>query len=151
VQAVPFWRPAGARAAANSRPEPAWFVLPAAHRLTRAADFAVVTKQGRRARSGTLVVYLLAEPADGVSRVGLVVGKAVGTSVVRHQVSRRLRAQLQQRLDRIPAGARMVVRALPDTATAPSSMLGSDLERALRKLTPGAPATPPFRSSGPGR
>jgi ribonuclease P protein component len=115
-----------------SRPGP---VLPAAHRLTRAADFAVVTKRGRRVRSGVVVVYLLAEPPDGPSRVGLVVGKAVGTSVVRHQVSRRLRAQLHERLDRIPAGARMVVRALPETATAGSAALGRDLSRALDKLT----------------
>ncbi len=98
-------------------------------------------------RSGVVVVYLLTEPTDGAgptgdggpavgaSRVGLVVGKAVGTSVVRHQVSRRLRAQLQQRLDRIPAGARMVVRALPETATAGSAALGRDLSRALDKLT----------------
>lgn len=110
-------------------------MLPAAHRLTRAADFTAVTRQGRRARCGTVVVYLLAEPVDGASRIGLVVGKAVGTSVVRHQVSRRLRAQLSQRLDRIPAGARLVVRALPDTATAASAALGRDLDRALDKLT----------------
>lgn len=110
-------------------------MLPAAHRLTRAADFTAVTRQGRRARSGCVVVYLLAEPVDGVSRVGLVVGKAVGTSVVRHRVSRRLRAQLSQRLERIPPGTRLVVRALPDTATAASTALGHDLDRALDKLT----------------
>jgi ribonuclease P protein component len=87
-------------------------------------------------RSGSVVVYLLAEPAGtGVaSRVGLVVGKAVGPSVVRHRVSRRLRAQLQQRLDRIPSGAKLVVRALPETSTAPSAALGRDLSRALEKL-----------------
>jgi ribonuclease P protein component len=112
-------------------------VLPAAHRLRSAADFTAVTKRGRRVRSGSVVVYLLAEPAaaSGPSRIGLVVGKAVGASVVRHQVSRRLRAQLQQRLDRIPSGAKLVVRALPETSTTPSALLGRDLSRALDKLT----------------
>jgi len=112
-------------------------VLPAAHRLTSAADFTAVTKRGRRVRSGSVVVYLLAEPAGsaGASQVGLVVGKTVGASVVRHRVSRRLRAQLQQRLDRIPSGAKLVVRALPETSTAPSTALGRDLSRALDKLT----------------
>ena len=112
-------------------------MLPAAHRLTSAADFTAVTKRGRRVRSGSVVVYLLAEPVGSAdaSQVGLVVGKTVGASVVRHRVSRRLRAQLQQRLDRIPSGAKLVVRALPETSAAPSAALGRDLSRALDKLT----------------
>jgi len=119
-------------------------VLPAAHRLRSGADFTSVTKRGRRVRSGSVVVYLLAEPAEdsGASQVGLVVGKAVGASVIRHQVSRRLRAQLHDRLDRIPSGARLVVRALPETSTASSAVLGRDLSRALDKL-----AAPPGRHS----
>jgi ribonuclease P protein component len=115
-------------------------VLPAAHRLRFAADFTAVTRRGRRVRCGSVVVYLLAEPAYNagaghVSQAGLVVGKAVGTSVVRHQVSRRLRAQLKDQLDRIPSGAKLVVRALPETSAASSAELGHDLSRALDKLT----------------
>jgi ribonuclease P protein component len=115
-------------------------VLPAAHRLRTAADFTAVTRRGRRVRCGSVVVYLLAGPAQGAHsagtrQAGLVVGKAVGGSVVRHQVSRRLRAQLSDRLDRIPGGAKLVVRALPETATATSAVLGRDLGRALDKLT----------------
>jgi ribonuclease P protein component len=109
-------------------------VLPPAHRLRRAADFTAVTRRGRRLRSGSVVVYLLTEPSGGTSRVGLVVGKAVGSSVVRHQVSRRLRAQLRPRLDRLPAGASLVVRALPESAASSSAALGHDLDRALTKL-----------------
>jgi ribonuclease P protein component len=112
-------------------------VLPAAHRLRSSSDFTVVTRQGHRTRCGGLVVYLLAdsEAATSPSRVGLVVGKTVGGSVTRHQVSRRLRAQLSERVDRLPAGARVVVRALPDTAGESSVELGRDLDRAFRRLT----------------
>jgi ribonuclease P protein component len=111
-------------------------VLPAAHRLRSSADFAAVTRRGRRVRSGGVVVYLLTEPDRpcAASQVGLVVSKAVGNSVVRHQVSRRLRAQLGARLDQLPTGARVVVRALPEAATARSAALGHDLNRALAKL-----------------
>jgi ribonuclease P protein component len=125
-----------ARAAANCRPDPAFSVLPAAHRLRTAADFAAVTRRGRRVRCGSVVIYLLADPAEsaGPRRAGLVVGKAVGGSVVRHQVSRRLRAQLAERLDRIPSGAKLVVRALPETSAATSAVLGRDLSRALDKI-----------------
>jgi ribonuclease P protein component len=117
-------------------------VLPAEHRLSRAADFAEVTRRGRRVRSGSVVLYLLDDPATGASRVGLVVGKAVGTSVVRHRVSRRLRAQLHERLDRIPPGAKLVVRALPQTSAAPSAALGRDLSRALDKLASPSQSNP---------
>ena len=123
-------------------------MLPAAHRLRSAADFTAVTKRGRRARCGSVVVYLLAESAEnaGPSKVGLVVGKAVGGSVTRHRVSRRLRAQLADRLDRIPHGAKVVVRALPDSSHASSAARGRDLSRALDKLT--APAGHPTASPG---
>jgi ribonuclease P protein component len=51
--------------------------------------------------------------------------------VTRHRVTRRLRAQLAARLNRIPAGTAIVVRALPDAAAASSAALGADLDRAL--------------------
>jgi len=72
--------------------------------------------------------------ADGPVRVGLIVGKSVGGSVVRHRVSRRLRAQLAARLDRFAAGTGVVVRALPEAALASSAELGRDLDRALERL-----------------
>jgi len=109
-------------------------------------------------RCGSVVVYLLDDASGAASKVGLVVGKAVGGSVVRHQVSRRLRAQLRERLELIPNGAKLVVRALPETSAATSAMLGRDLSRALDKLTsrtgsPAAGAALPSRNgrSGPSR
>jgi ribonuclease P protein component len=64
----------------------------------------------------------------------MIVGRAVGGSVERHRVSRRLRAQLAQRLDRLPAGSGTVVRALPAARTATSAALGVDLDLALARL-----------------
>lgn len=66
--------------------------------------------------------------------VGLVVGRAVGGSVVRHRVSRRLRAQLAQRLALLAPGSATVVRALPAAAEADSAALGRDLDAALRRV-----------------
>jgi ribonuclease P protein component len=66
--------------------------------------------------------------------VGFVVSKAVGNSVVRHRVSRRLRHQMAERLGQLPVGAAVVVRALPPAATASSAELGKDLDAALRRL-----------------
>jgi len=130
-------------------------VLPAAHRLRSSADFAAVTRTGRRARSGDLVVYLVgrpplagcqpsdqtsampSSPEPGAARAGLIVSRKVGGSVIRHQVSRRLRAQLAGRLAGLPPGARLVVRALPSAAGVSSGELAGQLDRALAKLLNG--------------
>ncbi|RZS37596.1 ribonuclease P protein component [Herbihabitans rhizosphaerae] len=62
------------------------------------------------------------------------VSKAVGNAVVRHRVSRRLRHLMRDRLGTLPAGAALVVRALPPSATASSRQLGKDIDAALRRL-----------------
>jgi ribonuclease P protein component len=102
--------------------------------MRRSTDFTSVVRDGIRARGGRVVVHHRAFADDGAPLVGLVVSKAVGGSVVRHQVSRRLRAQLAQRLDALPAGSGTVVRALPEAADASSAELGADLDRALTRL-----------------
>jgi ribonuclease P protein component len=110
-------------------------VLPAEHRLRRSADFTEVVRQGRRAGRPLLTAHLLlgdpTAPEPDPALVGLVVGKAVGGSVVRSRTSRRLRHLLRDRLDRLPSGARLVVRAAPGAATADSAALGADLDAAL--------------------
>lgn len=114
-------------------------MLPARYRMRSSAEFSATTRRGRRARVGDLVLYLgQAEArAPDTTKIGLIVGRTVGGSVVRHQVSRRLRAQLAGLLDRLPVGSRLVVRALPGAATAASSTFGRDLELAVRRLTTG--------------
>jgi ribonuclease P protein component len=127
-------------------------LLPAATRLTRRDDFATAVQRGRRAACGSLVVHLArASDVDALRsspRVGFVVGRTVGGSVVRHRVQRRLRHLMRSRLAILPAGVLVVVRALPASAGASSAVLGDDLDGALRRLvgfhTAGAPgATSP--------
>jgi ribonuclease P protein component len=63
--------------------------------------------------------------------VGLIVGRSVGGSVVRHRVARRLRARLAHHVPTLPEGSGLVVRALPPAATATSARLDADLLAAL--------------------
>jgi ribonuclease P protein component len=118
-------------------------VLPPVSRLTQRDDFAAVIRNGRRSGRSLVVAHLLAPPADadrepdGVgtaarTQVGFVVSKAVGGAVVRHRVARRLRHLMRERIDQLPPGTRLVVRALPRSATASSEQLGVDVDRALR-------------------
>jgi ribonuclease P protein component len=116
-------------------------VLPPGNRLRRSADFGSAVRVGVRARSGRVVVHQQpgagntdVSGADAPARVGLIVGKGIGGSVVRHRVSRRLRAQLALRLDALPRSSVTVVRALPGSAGASSASLGRDLDRALATL-----------------
>ena len=67
----------------------------------------------------------------GPARAGLIVSKAVGGSVLRSTVSRRLRHLLRDRLAALPPGTRLVVRAAPAAAGAASRELGCHLDAAL--------------------
>lgn len=111
-------------------------MLSAAHRLRRRVDFADTVRRGRRAARRTLVVHALVPPTDRPTdpvRAGFVVSRAVGGSVVRHQVARRLRHLMAERLDRAAPGTVIVVRALPPAAVATSAQLGQDLDAALAR------------------
>jgi ribonuclease P protein component len=82
-------------------------------------------------------VTLPTRAAGSTARVGFVVSKAVGNSVVRHRVSRRLRHLMADRIGTLPTSYTLVVRALPSSAGASSSELGADLDGALRRLSLG--------------
>ena len=77
---------------------------------------------------------LAAAEATEPARAGLVVSKAVGGSVVRTRVARRLRHQLRPLMTELPAGTRHVVRASPAVATASSDAIAHDLRAAVDRL-----------------
>ena len=68
------------------------------------------------------------------ARAGFVVGKAVGNSVVRHRVTRQLRAAVRAELHRLPSTADLVVRARPEAAEAGSAVLRRDLSAGMDRL-----------------
>ena len=118
-------------------------MLPSTARLRRSQDFAETVRRGTRAGRTLLVVHLdRSSSADATAptsrpgsdpRAGFVVSKAVGGSVVRHRVVRRLRHLVRERLTLLPDGSRLVVRALPPAATATSAELALDLDAALAR------------------
>lgn len=131
-------------------------MLPSGSRLHTSDEFSAVVRSGRRSASGSLVVHLLidpSEPALGRSpRVGFVVSGKVGNAVVRHRVTRRLRVLVRPLLASCPAGADLVVRALPAAAGASSAELGRDLRAAaasaLRKARAAGSSGPSARVGG---
>jgi ribonuclease P protein component len=117
-------------------------VLDRGHRLTSSAAFATTARRGARAGSRTLVLHLAAAPSPAPvagtcpdqPRVGFVVSKAVGGAVTRNRVQRRLRHLVADRLEALPPGSALVVRALPSSAAATYRGLGRDLDTALGRL-----------------
>ena len=119
-------------------------MLPAGARLTRSEDFRLVIRRGRRANRSRLVVHAMISNVPGTDggsaessspvRVGFVVSKAVGNSVVRHRVTRRLRHVVRDRIGTLRPGSSLVVRALPAAATASSAELSKDFDAAIRRL-----------------
>jgi ribonuclease P protein component len=97
-------------------------------------EFATTVRRGRRAGRRTLVVHLKTDATaeEAPARVGFVVSKVVGPAVVRNRVKRRLRHLVRGRLDQLPAGSLVVVRATP--AAAGATTLEADLDSALAGL-----------------
>jgi ribonuclease P protein component len=147
-------------------------VLSAAQRLRRSSEFAAAIRGGRRAGRGAVVVHLdlgrAADPArsaipvpegseeqtkpawtagteqvSGPARAGFVVSKAVGSAVARNTVRRRLRHLVREWLTALPAGATLVVRALPGAADLSYARLAADLDAAIAAAR--APRRPPRR------
>jgi ribonuclease P protein component len=72
---------------------------------------------------------------EDAPRVGFIVSRSVGNSVVRHRVARRLRAACAAMVDGWQNGDQIVVRALPAAASASYRQLGDDLESAYARLS----------------
>lgn len=126
-------------------------MLAAGNRLTDPEEFRAASRRGHRAGARTVVTHLLlpreqqvvgmsgppSAPAPGAPRpprVGFVVSKAVGNAVVRNRVQRRLRHAVRDRLDVLPPGSLLVVRAQPAAALASYTELAGDLDRCLERV-----------------
>ncbi|GAA4816812.1 ribonuclease P protein component [Nocardioides caeni] len=113
-------------------------MLASAHRLTDPDTYRAASRRGRRAGARTVVAHLLPPSEEQVVgmpiRAGFVVSKAVGVAVVRNRVKRRLRHAVRERLDQLPAGSVLVVRAQPKAAVASYDELVADLDHCLRRV-----------------
>ena len=113
-------------------------MLPARHRLRSSTDFSAVFRGARGAggsRSGSRFLVVHANSTDARAgqppRVGLVVSKAVGNAVVRNRTKRVLRALMSSRIDQLPRGVDLVIRAKTDLPGTPTAILAQDLDRLL--------------------
>ncbi len=111
-------------------------VLPPQYRMTRSAEFGTTVKRGVRAVQPDIVVHVRRDDSGTDipgPRIGLVVGKSVGTAVQRHRVARRLRHVAMGMLTELDPHERVVIRALPGSRHAVSARLAQQLRNGLRR------------------
>ena len=112
-------------------------MLPARNRMRHSSDFGYTVSKGVRAAQPDLVMHAVVTGTEGCAAdptIGLVVGKSVGNAVVRHRVSRQLRHCARDLIPQLRSGERVVIRALPGSAVAPSSRLDEELRAALQRV-----------------
>ena len=101
-------------------------MLPNSARIKSSSDFARVTKLGRRTTTDSLIAYLLLNQSnsgfspssnsnskkDDNPKLGLIISKSVGNSVVRHRIARQIRHASFNYLSLLPTDSLLVIRAM---------------------------------------
>jgi ribonuclease P protein component len=108
-------------------------VLPVDARLTQSSDFARATKSGIRVTTQHFVGYLYISPVTNEASVkcGLIISKAVGGSVKRHRVARKVRHAITPLIPSLPTGSLLVIRALGQDG---DTNLESEISELITKL-----------------
>ena len=108
-------------------------MLPSDARLTSSSDFARATKSGIRVTSQHFVGYLYISPVtnNASAKCGLIISKAVGGSVKRHRVARKVRHAVAPTISSRPSGSLLVIRALGQDG---DSNIESEISELIAKL-----------------
>ena len=108
-------------------------MLPQGARLTASSDFARATKSGVRVTTEHFVGYLYISSVtnEASAKCGLIISKAVGGSVKRHRVARKVRHAITPLIPSLPTGSLLVIRALGQDG---DSNLETEISELVTKL-----------------
>lgn len=102
-------------------------------RIKQGRDFLRVRQAGERAVKGCLIANWLRLPSEAQSRLGVVVSKKVGNSVVRSRVKRLLRESYRQHQHEFTQPLDLVLVARPSIAGKDFVSVERDLIATLRQ------------------
>jgi ribonuclease P protein component len=104
--------------------------------MTRSSDFDTTVKHGTRAVQPDLVIYARrgSDGHVGAAKVGLIIGRSVGSAVQRHRLARRLRHVARGLVQGLERSEYVVIRALPSSRDARSARLEQQLRAGLRRI-----------------
>ena len=105
--------------------------LAVAGKLARKADFDAVYRHGKRRSNSHFIVFLKANDLP-LSRFGFSIKRDLGGAVVRNRIRRRIREVVRLHRQEISAGWDIVIHPKPNVATAPITVLTSELLQLLK-------------------
>jgi len=108
-------------------------LFPREARLVRRGEFDAVYRAGTRRSSSHFTVFFRANELPQ-SRFGFSIKKALGGSVVRNRIRRRLREVVRCHRLEIPAGWDIVIHPKSPVERAPFAALTTDLLRLLKSV-----------------
>jgi len=109
--------------------------LPRSRRLTRAAEFDRVRKEGRVTRGRFLSLGVLSVNAGERVRAGFVTSRKVGGAVVRNRIRRRLREIVRRHQHDLTEGTWIVTIASPRAASASYAALEDEWLRLAERAS----------------
>ncbi|MGQ9634147.1 MAG: ribonuclease P protein component [Bryobacteraceae bacterium] len=110
--------------------------FPKEARLLRRADFQQVYEKGRRVPSRYFVAYCLSVGPQPRGRVGIAVPRALGSSVVRNRIKRRLREAVRLNLDLLGQQWNIVLQARKPALEADFAALIGEVQRLFSLCAP---------------
>ena len=110
-------------------------------RLLRRIEFRRVYEDGRRRRAPLCTVFYLANGLS-YSRLGITVPRALGKSVLRNRVKRRLREVFRVNRRALPGGWDIVINPGQRVAAIPFATLEEEILRLLPHVPPSDPVHP---------
>jgi ribonuclease P protein component len=123
---------------------------PGRGRLSRSAEFERVFRQGRSHAGRDLVLYVFPRGEDeGEPRLGMTVGRKVGSAVERNRIKRVLREAFALESERLPTGSDAVVIARSGARELAVRSGLSGVRSALAELIDKVPGAAPRASEPP--
>lgn len=122
--------------------------------MSRRADFLAANRGQRAPTPGFVLLVHDRRDGDPTPRIGITVTKKIGGAVIRNRMKRRFRALVREILtEHAIAGADHVLIGREGGVERDYTMLGAELEKALRRIASGKGAPPrqggrPRRGSG---
>lgn len=110
-------------------------MLAKSNRVVRGDDFRATMRRGRRLAAVHAVVFVSDRAEAQPARFGFVISKAVGGSVVRNRLRRRLKAISRELVDGGLTGTDVVVRVLPGCDRLDWANLHNEITAAIQKGT----------------
>ncbi len=113
---------------------PAHVRLSRDRRLLKHADFERVYRHGRRHFAAHMTVFALSRETGAGPRIGFTVSRALGGSVQRNRIRRRLREAVRSNLQKLRAAVDVVINPKKSAIDAEFLLLQTEVAAAFQKI-----------------